>query len=130
MSVRWIKPLFVVAGIYEVLLGVAFLFFSGEVFARAGVPLPNHMGYLHFPALLLLLFGVLFFRIAGDPRGRRELIPYGMGLKAAYCLTVFYHLLREGIPTLWVPWAWADLVFLLLFFAAWRSVSSPDVRAA
>jgi hypothetical protein len=130
MSVRWIKPLFIFAGIYEVLLGAGFVFFSGAIFARAGVPLPNHMGYLHFPALLLLLFGILFFRVAGDPQGRRELIPYGMGLKVAYCSTVFWYQLHGGIPMLWIPWAWADLVFLLLFFAAWKSVSRGDVRDA
>lgn len=123
MPVKWIKLLFLVGGIYDAFLGAAFLLFGAAVFARAGVTPPNHMGYIQFPALLLILFGIMFFRIAGDPRGRRELIPFGMGLKIAYCGTVFWYQLHGGIPSLWISWAWADLVFLLLFFAAWRRVS-------
>jgi hypothetical protein len=123
MSIKWIKPLFIVSGIYDVVLGAAFLLFSREVFARAGVTLPNNMAYLHFPALLLILFAVMYFRIAGDPQGRSELIPYGMGLKAAYIVTVFWHQFHSDIPALWVPLAWADVLFLLLFVAAWRSLS-------
>jgi hypothetical protein len=120
---KWIKPLFIVSGIYDTILGAAFLLFSRAVFARTGVTLPNNMDYLHFPALLLILFAIMYFRIAGDPQGRRELIPYGMGLKVAYIVTVFWHQLHGGIPALWIPWAWADAVFLLLFIAAWRSLS-------
>jgi hypothetical protein len=125
MSVKWIKPLFIVSGIYDLVLGAAFLLFSHAVFARAGVALPDNTAYLHFPALLILLFAVMYLRIAGDPQGRRELIPYGMGLKVAYIVTVFWHQLHGGMPSLWIPWAWADLVFLLLFIAAWRSLKKP-----
>jgi hypothetical protein len=28
-----------------------------------------------------------------------------------------------GIPSMWVPWAYADLVFLLLFFLSWKRIS-------
>lgn len=119
MSMRWIKLLFVVSAIYDGLLGAAFLFFGTEIFHRAGVVLPNHMGYIQFPALILILFGVMFLRIAQGPLARREWIPFGIGLKAAYCGVVFGHRLQGDIPALWIPWAWADLIFLLLFFAAW-----------
>jgi|ERR1035441_4548562 hypothetical protein len=122
MTVKWIKFLFIVSGVYDALLGVAFLLFGAEVFRLAGVTPPNHMGYVHFPALLLILFGVMFLRIARDPHGRREWIPFGMGLKASYFGLVFWYQLHGGIPTLWIPWAWADLAFFLIFLAAWRSL--------
>ena len=122
MPVKWIKRLFIVAGIYESLLGAAFLLFGAEVFQRAGVTPPNHMGYVQFPALLLILFGIMFLCIAGDPHRRYDWIPFGMGLKASYCGLVFWYQLHGGIPLLWIPWAWADLAFLLLFFAAWRNL--------
>lgn len=122
MSVKWIKPIFLVSGIYDMVLGVVFLLFSRAVFERADVPLPYNMAFLHFPALLLMIFAVMYIRIAADPQGRRELIPYGIGLKIAYVVTVFWHQLHSDIAALWIPLAWADVVFLLLFVVAWRSL--------
>jgi hypothetical protein len=88
----------------------------------AHVTPPNHMGYVAFPALLVVIFGVMFLRIAADPAGRVELIHYGMGLKAAYCGVVFWYDIIGSVPSLWIPFAWADLLFFILFFFAWRSL--------
>jgi hypothetical protein len=122
MSAKWIKLLFIASGIYDVLLGVVALFFGAQIFRLAGVTLPNHMGYVQFPALLVILFGIMFLLIARDPYGRREWILLGMGLKASYFGLVFWHELFGEIPRLWIPWAWVDLAFFLLFFAAWRNL--------
>ncbi len=120
MSIKLIRLVFITSGIYDAFLGAVFLLFGLEVFRLAGVTPPNHIGYIQFPALLLILFGIMFLRIAGDPDGRREWILYGMGLKFSYFGVVFWHALHGGVPLLWIPWAWADLVFFLLFLAAWR----------
>ena len=77
------------------------------------------MGYIAFPALLLILFGVMFWRVAADPIRNRDLILYGAGLKASYSGVAFWYEVHGGIPSLWLPWAWIDLVFLVLFFIAW-----------
>ena len=53
-------------------------------------------------------------RIAQDPIAHRDLIPYGIGLKAAYSGLVFWYQLTEGVPFMWIPFAWVDVVFLLL----------------
>jgi hypothetical protein len=123
MSTKWIKILFVVAGIYDLLLGVASVVAAPQIFRLAGVTPPNHWGYVYFPALLVVMFGIMFLRIAADPVRRIELIHYGMGLKAAYCGVVFWFDLIGSVPGLWIPFAWADLVFFVLFFFAWRTLS-------
>ena len=117
-----VRALFVLAGLYDAVLGVAFLFFGGEIFELYEVEPPNHPGYYQFSALLLIVFAVLFFRVARDPVRNRELILYGCGLKVAYCGTVFWHAAADGIPSMWMPWAWADLAFLALFIWAWRRI--------
>jgi uncharacterized membrane protein YfcA len=129
MSAKWIKPLFVIAGLYDGLLGIAFLFFHGPIYQKFGVEPPNHAGYVHFGALVLLIFALMFFRIARNPVANRELILYGVGLKAAYSGTVFWHWFTGSMPALWLPWAWADLVFLLLFLAAWKSLGQAPSAA-
>ncbi len=123
MNLTWIKLLFVVSGIYDGLLGASFLLFGTAVFRFAGVTPPNHIGYIQFPALLLILFAIMFLQIARDPERRREWIPLGMGLKFAYFGVVFWHQLHAGVPALWIPFAWADLAFFFLFLAAWRRLS-------
>ncbi len=37
MNANWIKPFFVVSGLYDGILGIAFLFLSGVIFQWFGV---------------------------------------------------------------------------------------------
>jgi hypothetical protein len=129
MQAGWIKPFFFVAGLYDAVLGLAFLFFARDIFAAFAVTPPNHPAYVQFPALLLIVFGAMFFSIAANPAKNRDLIWYGMGLKAAYCGSVFFHQLAGGVPFMWQPWAWADLAFLVLFFVAWKSLAGAPASA-
>lgn len=124
MNTTWIKILFYVAGIYDGVLGIAFLFCSPDLFQISGVAPPNHYGYVHFPALLLITFAVMYFQIARNPAGNRDLMLYGSALKVAYSGTVFWYQWHGGIPILWIPWAWADLVFLALFLVAWKQTEA------
>jgi hypothetical protein len=115
----WTKPLFVIAALYDGLLGLAFLFFPMAIFAHYGVEPPNHAAYVQFPALLLLIFAAIFVRIASNPTKNRDLIPYGIALKASYSGLAFWYIVTTGVPSMWIPWAWADLVFLVVFLFAW-----------
>lgn len=122
MKRKWIRLLFITAGLYDGILGLAFLLVPVQIFAMYGVTPPNHLAYIQFPALLLIVFSIMFFRIAADPVGRRELVLYAAGLKIAYCAPAFFYDITTGIPSMWMPWAWMDLVFLVLFVLAWFSL--------
>ncbi len=77
----------------------------------------------------MLIFAAMFFRIASDPLKNRELILYGIALKVAYCGTIFWYQFTQGIPFMWIPLAWADILFLVIFLFAWKSLApapSPD----
>jgi len=122
MNEKLIKPFYIISGLYDGVLGLAFLIAPGAIFAMYAVDPPNHMAYVQFPALLLILFGIMFFRIAMDPVKNRDLILYGCGLKVSYCSIVFYYMSTTGVPAMWIPWAYADLVFLVLFVITWRGL--------
>jgi hypothetical protein len=117
------RILFVIAAIYDGVLGVVFLARPLLAFRLFDVTPPNHVGYVQFPAALLIVFALMFLAIARQPVDRRHLIPYGIGLKLAYCGVVFWHWSRTGIPDMWKPFALADLVFLALFAWAWAYLS-------
>jgi len=112
---RAISGLFVVAALYDGLLGLVFLTAPWAVFSSAGVAPPNHFGYVQFPAALLLIFGLMFIAIARDPASHRNLIVYGILLKASYCGLAFWYWATMGIPGMWKPFALADLIMGTLF---------------
>lgn len=119
MSMRSIRVLFVVAALYDGILGIAFLVAAPALFEWVGITPPNHFGYVHFPAALLIVFALMFWAIARNPVANRDLVPYGILLKVSYCAVVFYHWFTAGVPFIWKPFAIADLVFLVLFIWAY-----------
>ena len=127
MNIKLIKGVFAASALYDGLVSIVLLFMGPAMFDYFGVERPNHMGYLHFPALLIILFSVLYWRIASDPVKFKILIPYGIGLKVCYCLVVFFHWATDGIPAMWLPFAWIDVVFLVLFIQAWRQIGSESL---
>lgn len=129
MTNKWIKPFFLLAALYDGVLGMAFVIAPGEIFAMYEVIPPNHLAYVQFPAMLLILFAIMFFRIAMDPAGHRELILYGCGLKVAYCSLAFLYDLTTGISDMWMPWAWMDLAFLAVFAWSWQLLGRRAVTA-
>lgn len=126
MSLPVIRIGFLLAGVYDFLIGMAFLLEGSAIFEWAGVPPPNHWAYIQFASLLLMVFGVLFFTVALDPIANRNLIPFGMLLKLSYCGLVGYYWLTTGCPTLFKPFAVIDgIMFFFFLFANLRRTEKP-----
>ena len=117
-----VSVLFLAGAIYDGILGLTFMLVPQQVFDWFGVPPPNHFGYVQFPAALLVVFGLMFVAIAIDPDRNRNLIPYGILLKACYCGVIFPYWLADTIPGMWKPFAVFDLVFLVLFIMAYKAL--------
>ncbi len=119
---RSISVCYLIAALYDGILGVAFLVAAEKLFRLAQVTPPNHFGYVQFPAALLLIFALMFLAIAKDPTRNRNLIPYGILLKLCYVGVVFFYWFTSGIPFMWKPFAIMDLVFILVFCYTYRSL--------
>lgn len=120
--------LFVIAALYDGLLGLGFLFSAETLFKGFQVPPPNHFGYVHFPAALLIVFALMYLAIAMNPQANRNLIPYGMLLKVSYCSVTGYHWFTAGLPSMWKPFIFYDLVFLALFAWAYVFLRAPGAN--
>jgi len=116
---KWIPPLFVLAALYDGVLGLLFLVAPGYAFEVCDITPPNHIGYVQFPAALLLIFAFMFIAVAQDPAGNRRLIAYGILLKVAYCSIAGWHWLSTDIPWMWKPFVWIDLAMGILFIWAY-----------
>ena len=117
---RGVSFVFAASGAYDGLLGLAFLLAPAAVFAHFRVTPPNHWAYVQFGAALLIIFAIMFFQVAAAPLANRNLMPYGILMKAAYSGLVLAYWVTQGIPGMWKPFAVCDVVFGILFVWAWH----------
>jgi len=123
MNLKTVRYLFLIAGLYDIALGGLYFFLYEKLFAYFHVPPAGHPTYVQFPALLLVLFGFMFLQIASAPVRYRAMMPYGMGLKAAFAGLAFWYEFNGGVSAMWIPMAVIDLLFLIAFVFAWLSVA-------
>jgi hypothetical protein len=126
----WIRPLFVVAGIYDLVLGLAYLVLFRSVFGWFAVTLPNHPAYLQLNALFVVIFGLGFLLVAQDPVRNRDIIRLGVLLKVAYAGIVFIYAALGNMPSMWIPWAVCDVFFAAAFLLALRSIPTRPISGA
>jgi hypothetical protein len=119
MTLNAIRIIFAIAAAYDFLIGLAFLVAGPLIFERAGIPAPNHWGYIQFAALMLMIFGLMFVAITIDPRGQRSLMRYGLLLKLSYCGLVGYYWMTTDVPMLFKPFAIIDAIMYVLFLASY-----------
>ena len=129
MKREWISRLFVIAAIYDLVLGMAFLLAHHAIYRRFNISLPNHPAYVQFSAAMVAIFGLGFWFVAQDPERNRDLIKLGVLMKLAYSMIVLYYWFQTAVPVMWVPLAWTDLTFMVAFLAALRALP-PAVSAA
>jgi len=121
-----IKPFFILASLYDGILGLLFLLAPIQLYAAAGVTLPNHLGYIQFPACLLIIFAIMFYQIAKNPIANKNLIIYGIMLKISYCSVVFYYWFLGNIPFIWKPFAILDALFLVAFIGTYKALKDKN----
>jgi hypothetical protein len=117
--VRSVRVLFALVAAYDGVLGVLGFLVPGWLFAGLGVSPPQVWGYVQFASALLMVFAAMFVAIARDPVGHRGLIPYGVGVKVAYCATVVNAWMTGTLARAWIPFAVVDafvaVVFILVY---------------
>jgi len=115
---KYYRSLFTLSAVYDVLLGVTFMFFAERAFAALGISdkLPAIRGYLTLLGAFVLVIGIAYFLIArGDLKRNVDLILVGVLYKLAYAGTAFYwyqgHLPHVAFGALFGV---ADAVFFVL----------------
>lgn len=123
MNVTLIRAIFYLSAAYDGAIALAFIFAPTFVYEFFKVPPPNHLGYVHFPAALLLIFAVMFLAIARKPIENRNLIPYGILLKIAYCGVASAYWYLGNLPWMWQPFAVCDFIMLITYLWAYNRVT-------
>ncbi len=122
---RWF---FVVAAVYDLVLGLAFFFAWDPVFAWLGMTLPPHVSWIHLPAVFVFVQGISYALVAADPLANLGLVKVGVLYKACYASLAAYYLLTDQIPAIFFAWfGLFDLLFLVGFvwFLRWAGAQRP-----
>ncbi|MGD0350867.1 MAG: hypothetical protein ABSB84_11245 [Verrucomicrobiota bacterium] len=124
---KYYRSLFIIAAVYDVLLGITFTFFPVRAFDALGIreKLPAFGGYLTLLGVFVLVIGIAYFLIArGDLQRNLDLILVGTLYKLAYSVTAFYYWLTGNIPhVIFVAlFGVADAVFFVLMAECYWSL--------
>jgi hypothetical protein len=98
---RWYRTLFWIAAVYDIVLGVVFLFFYTPVFRFLDIEaaLPVYKSYLSLIAVFLFVIGVAYMLIAlGDFERNQDLITVGILYKLAYFSVALWYLISGVYP--------------------------------
>jgi hypothetical protein len=117
------RTLFGVAAIFNVVVGVAMLLAYDALAPWLGLPLQPTV-WVHLVALIVLVFGYAYWRVARDPRRFREYIVLGMVAKLCFVTVIYGHFLAGGATATLALLVTADLVFAGLFGA--HLIQTPD----
>lgn len=124
MNLKTIKSLFIISALYDFILGIIFLIGFKQIYNYFNITLPNHDGYVQFGAALVTIFGIGFWFVAQDPQRNRDIIKMGILLKLSYSGVAFYHAALGNLPGIWLPFAWFDVIFLILFIFALKALKA------
>ena len=106
---KYYRGLFLIAAIYDIILGIVFTFFYRDAFEFIGISekLPEFGAYLSLIGAFLFVIGVAYYLIyRGDLQKNRDLILIGALYKLAYCAIVFFYFAIGEVP---------HMIFLSLF---------------
>ena len=118
---RYYRGLFLVAAVYDLVLGVVFTFFYKPAFELVDVT-PPEGGYIPLLGSFLFVIGVAYYLIwRGDLARNRDMILVGTLYKLAYASIALIFWAIGDIPhvAFAAVFGLADVVFLVLMLECW-----------
>ncbi len=133
-TLSFFKTFFLVAALYDVVLGAVFFFFYGPIFDLLNVALPDNTSYLHLTAGFVFVQGIGYWFVYRNMLRNVDLVKLGVIYKGIYSLVAVYYLAIGELPDAVFAWfAVLDVLFLLGFVRFLMLVGpvglEPEARA-
>ena len=117
---------FLVACLYDVLLGLGFLVAGEAILSAIDMPLPPDIAYIQLAAIFILIQGLSYWFPFRDPLGNLGIVKVGVMYKLGYAGLAFYYLALDTLPSpFFIPWAVIDMGFLIGFVLFLRAGRAP-----
>ena len=122
-SAGW-RAFFLVAALYDIVLGLVFVVAGERILSAIGMALPPHVAYIQLAAVFIFVQGLSYWLAYRDPLGNLGIVRVGVAYKAAYAGLAAWYLVIGALPSVFfVPWAIIDLGFLVGFVLFLRAAS-------
>jgi hypothetical protein len=122
------RTFFLVAAIYDIVLGVAFFVLYEPLFAALGIELPNNTSYIHLTAAFVFTQGLGYWFVYQDPAANLGIVKLGVVYKAIFSgLAFYYFLIGQLLHPVFLILGVTDLLFLVGF---WLFLRRPSAAAA
>lgn len=113
---NYYKKLFLVAALYDFILGFIFLFFYKPIFRILEISIPADPSPLSLSAAFVFTLGFAYYLIYKNIEGNFDLVKVGIFYKFTYVLISFYYFIFGSVPhMIFVVFGLLDAVFLILF---------------
>ena len=123
MSSGW-RTFFLVAALYDLILGAVFLVIGERILTAVGMVLPPHIAYIQLAAVFIFVQGLGYWLVFRDPFANLGIVRMGVAYKTAYSGLALYYLVSGQLPSVFfIPWAVTDLLFLIGFVTFLRGAS-------
>lgn len=110
------RGLFLVAALYDLVLGAAFLLLYPPIYGILGIPLPTEPAYLQASAAFVLVQGIMYLLVYRNMMRNVDLVLVGAIYKGAYALVAFYNGAMGTLPhPIFLVFGALDVVFLIFF---------------
>jgi hypothetical protein len=107
---------FLVAALYDLVLGAAFFFLYGPLWDAFNIALPSSISYIHLTAAFVFVQGVGYWFVYQDPDGNRGIVKTGVVYKAAFAgLAFYYWAINDLLHPIFLLFGALDVLFLIGF---------------
>lgn len=119
------KTFFLIAALYDVVLGAGFFVFYSPLFHALGITLPNNSSYIEITTAYIFVQGLSYWFVSRNPVRNVDIVIVGIVYKAIFAgLAFFYLLIGQLLTPVFLVFAVLDIVFLVFFVRfvqlAWR----------
>ena len=117
------RTFFLVAAIYDFVLGIAFFFFYRPIFEALNIALPNNTSYVHITAAFVFVQGLGYWFVYQDPAGNVGIVKLGVVYKLVFsALAAYYLVIGQLLHSVFLVFGLLDVLFLIGFVRFLREV--------
>jgi len=109
------KSMFLIAALYDFVLGLVFFLFYGQIYSYLNIPIPAESMYLQMAAAFVIAMGVGYYFVYQNMYKNIDLVKLGVVYKFVYSSVTSYFYFKGSGPAIFFLFAVIDAVFLLLF---------------